>query len=87
MKSRAPEPGFRSTAVKPFGEPLDYRRDRMLKMLDDDELDIRGWQLRLHVDRNPVVGRIIDDAHLVVRALPRAQADFDGLPLQHTVRA
>ena len=87
MKSSAPEPGLLSSAREPARKLLDQRRDRMLEALDDDVFDFGGRQLRLDVDGDAVVGRVVDDAHLVVRALPGAQPDLDGLPLQHTVRA
>ena len=52
------------------------RRDRVLEVLDDDELDFGRRQLRLDVDGDAVVGGVVDDADLVVRALPGAQPDL-----------
>ena len=81
MKSSAPESGLCSSLVKPLGN-RDYR---MLEILDDDELDIRGRKLGLDVDGNAVIGGVVDDAHLVVRALAGAEPDLDRLSLQYAI--
>jgi hypothetical protein len=58
----------------------------MLEILDDDELDIRGRKLRFDVDSDAVISGVVDEAHLVMRALAGAEAHLNRLPLQHAIR-
>ena len=86
MKSSAPVPGPLWSGVKPRPNPSTSAVIGMLEALQDDEFQLRRSQLRLDVDGDAVVGRVVDQAHLVVRRLTRAQPDLDRLSLEHSVR-
>jgi hypothetical protein len=59
----------------------------VLETFDDGVIDVGRRQLRLHIDGNPIVRRVVDDSYLVMRALPCADADFNRLSLQDAIRA
>ena len=87
MKSSAPESGVGEQALESPRQRLDDRQDRMPEVLDDEVLDFRRGELRLDVDGDAVVRRVVDEANLIVRALSGAEPDLDGFALQHSVSA
>jgi hypothetical protein len=64
---------------------LDDLGDRVLEVFDDEVFDLGRRQLRFDVHGDPVVGRVVDDPHLIVRTLASPEPDFNGLSLQYPV--
>ena len=75
-------PAFARERREPERKRLDDVGDRVLEVLDDDVFDFGRGELRLDVDGDAIVGRVVDDAHLIVRRLPGAEPDLDRLPFR-----
>ena len=62
------------------------REHRMVEAFEDHVLHFRRGELRLDVDGDPIVSRVVDETHLIVRRLAGTEAHLDGLTLQDSVR-